>query len=449
MTTNEFYKQKIWADTLTAIQASNQVPQDVFEMYFSTSKLYEINDNQAIISTPTFVAFAVLGDKKTVIENCLEEACGKYIPVKVVEEKDIRENPINFDPQNPVNKFGKDLDSNYTFGNFVIGKSNIQAQVASLTVAGNLGVVYNPLFIYGNSGLGKTHLLNAIGNQVKNNNPKAKICLISGLDFVEGVFKSTREHKIDEFKASFKDIDMLLVDDIQFIAGKEKTHEVFFSVFNELINNRKQVCLTADRLPQDINGLEERIISRFNQGLNVNIETPEFETRLNIVKMKVSNNTINTQNIDDDVLSYIASNFSSDVRSLEGAINRLLFYAINFSNPDENITLKLATEAFRDQITKNSNELDIKKIKKTVCDYYNLTPTQLSSKTRTANIANARHIAMYLSRKLLDAPYQEIGKEFGGKDHSTVISACEKVEASLKTNSLYLKAINDIEARLK
>lgn len=449
MTTNDFFKDKIWTDTLQKLENDDKIPQDVFELYFLSAKLYEIDENGAIITTPTFIAFTVLNNFLEIIENSLESSYGKYIPVKIVEEKTIIENPLPFDPKNPINEFGKDLDSNHTFVNFVRGRSNIQAYSAAFTVANNLGVFYNPLFIYGNSGLGKTHLLNALGNAVKKSNPKAKICLISGLDFVEGVFKSSKEKRLDEFKASFKDLDLLLVDDIQFIAGKEKTHEVFFSVFNELVNNYKQVCLTADRLPQDIEGLEERIISRFNQGLNVNIEAPEFETRLDIVKMKVSNNTINTQNIEDDVLTYIASNFTSDVRALEGAVNRLLFYAINFSNPNESINLKLAKEAFRDQIAEKTNELDIKKIKKVVADYYNLTTTQLVSKTRTANIANPRHIAMYLCRKLLDSPYQEIGAEFGKRDHSTVMSACEKIENSLKTNSLYLKAISDIESRLK
>ena len=451
MTTNEFYKQKIWGDTLKLIsELKDQIPQDTFEMYVAVSKLHEINEDSALVITPNFISCAVINQHIKVIENCLEKVCGKYLSIKVIEEKEIEENPELFNPENPLNEFGIEIDSNQTFGNFVIGRSNIQAQNASLLVSSNLGVLYNPLFIYGKPGLGKTHLLNAIANQVKSTLKNKKICMISGLDFVDGVFKSAKEHRLDDFKASFKDIDLLLVDDIQYIAGKEKTHEVFFSVFNELVNNRKQVCLTADRLPQEIQGLEDRIISRFNQGLNVNIDTPEYETSLEIVKKKIQTNpAINTQNVDDDVISYIASNFSQDVRSLEGAVNRLLFYAISFSNPNDNIDIKLAMDAFKDRVVENKNELSIKKIKKVVCDYYSITTTQLISKNRTSNIATPRHIAMYLCRRLLDSPFQEIGEEFGNRDHSTVMSACQKVESELKTNSLYKKAINDIENRLK
>lgn len=448
MTTNDFYKQKIWGDTLKAISESGQIAQEVFDMYFTSTKLYEIEDTKAIIATKTFISYAVLQENHKTIENCLESVCGKYLNIEVIQEDEIPQN-LELNPENPIHEFGKELDPEYTFANFVTGKSNIQAQVAALTVATNPGTIYNPLFIYGGPGLGKTHLLTSIGHFIKSKNAKAKICFISGLDFVEGVAKYSKEKKLDDFKSSFRDLDLLLVDDIQFIAGKEKTHEIFFSVFNDLVNNHKHVCLTADRLPKDIQGLEERIISRFNQGLNVNIEAPEFETRLNIVKNTILNNSINTLNVDDDVLSYIASNFSSDVRTLKGAVNRLLFYAVNWGNQVESIDIKIASEAFKDQIIENSNDLDIKKIRKTVCDYYNLTTAQIISKTRTANIANARHIAMYLCRKLLDSPYQEIGLAFGNRDHSTVMSAYEKVESSLKSNSLYLKAINEIEERLK
>jgi len=447
MTTNEFYIQKIWSDVLNEISKTNRIEQEVFDMYITTSKMASIDENEAVIVAPNFIHFTMLNSNRETIEDCLETTVGQHIKVKFIQQSDY-DDGIKEQLTSSIN-LSKELDQNYTFTNFVIGKSNISAQLASRTVAENLGALYNPLFIYGNSGLGKTHLLNAIGNRVKSLKSNARICLISGLDFVEGVYRASKDKTLDEFKASFRNLDLLLVDDIQFIAGKDKTHEVFFSVFNDLINNRKQVCITADRLPADITGLEERIISRFNQGLSVNIEAPEFETSLSIVKMKISNNTINTLNIDDEVLSYIATNFSTDVRSLEGAINRLLFYAINFADDGDRITLKLATEAFRDQLTENKGELSVKKIKKVVCDYYNLTATQLVSKNKTANISTARHIAMYLCRRMLDCPYQEIGNEFGKRDHSTVMSACEKVEKEIKTNSLYLKAINEIEAKLR
>ena len=244
----------------------------------------------------------------------------------------------------------------------------------------------------------------------------------------------------------FYNLDVLLVDDIQFIAGKEKTHEVFFSIFNELVNNRKQICLTSDRMPQDIKGLEERIISRFNQGLNVNIEAPEYETSMNILKKKLMLN--GGQNIDDEVLSYIATNFSKDVRQLEGALNRLLFFSITFA-PVDHITIEIALEAFKDQIPEASNELSVVSIKKAVCDYYGITKQQLESKIRTKKIAIPRQIAMYLTRSLLDMPYKDIGNIFGKRDHSTVISACEKIEDLFKRDEMYQRSINEIKALIK
>ena len=258
-----------------------------------------------------------------------------------------------------------------------------------------------------------------------------------------------KNKQIDEFKAQFHDLDLLLVDDIQFIAGKNKTHEIFFSVFNDLISNRCQVCITADKSPNDIDGLEERIISRFNQGLNINIESLEYETSLSIIKMKLANNVSFTQDIDEEVLSYIATNCSQNVRTIEGALKRLLFYSIDFSN-ESRITLKVAVEALKDLIAANNlADVSIAKVKKAVCSYYGISNQQLVSKNRTKNIAGARHIAMYLCRKILDAPYKEIGKEFGRRDHSTVMNACVKVEKNIKTNSLYQKVVEDIEAKIK
>ena len=321
--------------------------------------------------------------------------------------------------------------------------------MAAFYVANNPGVIYNPLFIYGSSGIGKTHLLNAIGNKVKELYPDKVIGFLTASEFVNDVFKAKKENAYDELKDEFRKVDLLLVDDVQFLANKTKSHELFFTIFNELVNNRKQIVVTSDQSPDDIRGLEERLVTRFNQGLTVNIVAPEYETAVDIVKMKIKNNITISQQIDDDVISYIATNFSQDVRSLEGAINRLLFYSINWSDDKDHITLQTAVEAFKDQIIENNNELNINKVKKTVCDYYHLTKQQLVGSIRTKNIATARHIAIYLCRKLLDAPYEKIGDEFGGRDHSTIINSCRKIEKLIKSDELYLKAIKDIEARLK
>ena len=453
MSAVQFYLNDVWKRTLEQVVGSGKIDEQIFEMYYRPSKLIDLEEDSAVVSVPSFINYTILNEDKTkqMLEFCLQNAVGKHLSIQLIEEdgghtapSDTRADMLLF-----ANRFVKmDFSDKYTFTNFVVGRSNIQAQVASLTVASNPGLVYNPLFLHGNSGLGKTHLLLAIGNRIRETFPSKRIAYISGSDFVEGVYQSSKEKKLDNFKESFKDLDVLLVDDIQFIAGKEKTHEIFFSVFNDLVNNRKQICLSADKAPSEIKGLEERIISRFNQGLTINIEAPEYETAVNILKMKINNDIGSSSKIEDDVISYIANNFSQDVRQLEGALTRLLFYSINFA-PGKDITLDVAVAAFREQgFDTGKSELTVDKIKRIVADYYGLTVTQMNSKSRTKNIATARHVAMYLCRKLIDASYKDIGRSFGKRDHSTVINACEKVETMMQKSEAYSQAIRELESKI-
>jgi chromosomal replication initiator protein len=244
-------------------------------------------------------------------------------------------------------------------------------------------------------------------------------------------------------------LDVLLIDDIQFIAGKEKSHEVFFHIFNELVNNKKQIVLSSDRDPSEIKGLEERLISRFSSGLTVGLDSPEFETALAILKARLNTQSIDgVGTVEEDVLSYIATNFAKDVRKLEGALNRLLFYAVQFGNGGT-IDFKLAMGAFKGAgNVAEKNEVSVNKIKRIVSDYFGLTRQQLISNSRTKNIASARHIAMYLCRKLLDLPFIKIGEEFGKRDHSTVMSACEKVETNLKKDIHYKNMMTELEKQI-
>ena len=453
MTTIDFYLNDKWSQTLKYIADSGQIAESVLP-YFD-SKLVSLSDTEAVVTVPAFINYAIMSEHAGLIENCLEEVLGHHLSIKVLQQDDFNKKK-NISEKNIVSDFlSRKIDPNQTFANFVVGRSNAQAQVAAMTCASNLGIVFNPLFIYGNPGLGKTHLLNAIGNQVKTLYPEKNIGMLSGLEFVDNVKKASQENRFDELKEVFENLDLLLIDDIQNIAGKDKTNELFFTIYNELVNNKKQICITSDRTPNEIRGLSDRIISRFNQGLNVNIEAPEYETSINILKMKVANypgyNKSSIDDIDDEVFSYLATNFSQDVRSLEGAVNRLLFYSAMFPNLEEGnrITLKLAIDAFKDQIKDNKSELAISTVRKAVCDFYNLTKQQITSANRTKNISNARQIAMYLCRKLLDSTYDDIGREFGGRDHSTVMSAIASVEKKIKTDPLYLKAINEIESRIK
>ena len=444
MSNIDFYYNDLWSRILQKVHESKQVSEDV-EMYLSGAKITDISENSVQIVVPLFFTYSLVINHQTLLETCFEEILNQHVEVKAVMEDELT---VMAAPNNSE-YFDREIDSIQRFENFIVGKSNIQAQAAALTCANNLGILYNPLFIYGNPGLGKTHLLNAVGNKVRATFPNKKIGFVTGLGFIESLGKARKAGIVEEFKEAFYDLDLLLVDDIQWIAGKNWTQEVFFTIFNTLVNNRKQICITADRTPDDIKGMEDRIISRFNQGLNVNIESPEYETSIKILQMKLAPNLNVAETVDEEVLSYIATNFSKDVRSLEGAVNRLLFYYINFKkDEDDHITLKLATEAFKGQVVDNKNELSISKVRKVVCDYYNLTKQQICSSNRTKNIAIPRHIAMYLCRTMLDAPYKEIGNEFGKRDHSTVINACEKVESLIKTDPAYSKAINEIKSRI-
>ena len=439
----DFYYNDLWNRVLDKIHESGQISEDVFNLYIKGSKLINISENGAEVFVPDYMHHIIMTQNEKLIETCLEECLEQHIPLKLTMEQTQKSSSINI--QNDY--FNLKIDKDQRFDTFVIGKSNSQAHAAAITCATTPGSFYNPLFIYGNSGIGKTHLLNAIGNYVISAFPNKKVGFINGVGFIDALTKSIKSNNLDDFYDSFYSLDVLLVDDIQFIAGKPKTQEVFFTIFNNLTNNKKQVCITSDRSPDEINDLEERIISRFNRGLNVNIESPEFETRIEILKRKLLERNIDK--IDEDVYAYIANIFTKDVRELEGAVNRLYFYFINFNNDNEDhISLKIAYEAFKNQSVDNKNELDISKIKRVVADYYNLSVKQIISATRTKNIAIPRHIAMYLCRTLLDAPYKEIGNEFGKRDHSTVINACEKVEDLIKKDGNYQKALNDIKSRM-
>ena len=241
----------------------------------------------------------------------------------------------------------------------------------------------------------------------------------------------------------------MLVDDIQALSGKTRTNEIFFDIYNELFNKRRQIIITSDRAPDKIKDVEERMVSRFKQGLTVTITSPEFETACEILKFKLKLHGFDLSEIDDEAISFVATNFSQDVRALEGALTRLLFYSINFTNSTR-ITLPLTMEAFKDQIRidKKQSEITVNDIIYAVADYYGLTKQQLVSKTRTKNIANARHIAMYMSRKYLDVSFDRIGKEFGGRDHTTVLSAYEKIDDLVKENESYKQIISEIRKQL-
>ncbi len=456
MMNNSFYLNDLWEKVMDSLQDTLQLEKLAFDQFYTHSRLSNLNDEKAIITVPTAIEKAIFTDNEvftaisTSLRDLLKTSSLNCEVMTNSEFEQIQSAPI-VSPNEIEELFvGTPLFEDRTFDNFIVGDSNRESHAAALGCAHQLGKLFNPLFIYGNSGLGKSHLLNAIGNYVLKNNPSKRVYYTDSTRFVDNVVTSIKNNKIDAFKKFMFSMDVLLIDDIQFLAGKEKSHEIFFSIFNELVNNRKQICIVSDRLPTEIKGLEERLISRFSSGLSVGIDSPEFETSLAILQMKINNNSsFNTKSIDDDALAFIASNFNLDVRQLEGALNRVLFFSI--LNADySHVTLEVATNALKGQtVVSDSSGVNARKIIKCVADYYGLTRQQLTSKSRTKNISTARQVAIYLCRKLLDLPYAKIGEEFGGRDHSTIMSSCEKVESQMKKVTSYAQAIQEVEKIIK
>lgn len=460
MTSNTFYLNEIWSKTLDSIGKSGRVDNFVFDNFYKESNLVDLSDKKALVAVSSFIHKTLLMNEIDLISSTLEDILesSNKLNCEIILEKDfekfVQENnaTVTDDFTNLMDESfeSSPLREDRTFENFVVGDCNRESHSAALACAYNPGNLFNPLFIYGNSGLGKSHLLCAIGNYVKKNEPSKRVYYTDSNKFVDNVVNSIKMGKIDAFKKYMYSVDVLLIDDIQFIAGKEKSHEIFFSIFNELVNNRKQICIASDRLPTEIKGLEDRLISRFSSGLSVGIDSPEFETSLAILKMKMSNSAFEARSIDEEALAFIASNFNRDVRQLEGALNRVLFYAIEFQKDEGKIQFDTATNALRGQVlVSDKSGITVRKIIKCVSEYYGLTKQQLTSKTRTKNISTARQIAMFMCRKLLDLPYIKIGEEFGGRDHSTVMSSCEKVEKQSKSSGAYLQALNEIEKIIK
>ena len=317
--------------------------------------------------------------------------------------------------------YQSNLNSNFTFDNFVEGKSNQLAKAACLQVAGNPAVAYNPLFLYGGVGLGKTHLMHAIGNQIIRDNPKAKVLYLHSERFVADMVKALQTNSMNEFKRYYRNVDALLIDDIQFFAGKDRTQEEFFHTFNALLESQQQVILTCDRYPKEINGVEERLKSRFGWGLTVAVEPPELETRVAILMSKAELTKIN---LPYEVAFFVAKRIRSNVRELEGALKRIIANA-HFTG--KAITLDFVKEALRDLLALQDKLVTVENIQRTVAEYYKIKVADLLSKRRNRSIARPRQTAMALAKELTNHSLPEIGDAFGGRDHTTVLHACRMI----------------------
>ena len=342
----------------------------------------------------------------------------------------LNENNTNIeeDKKNSFN-INASFSSDYTFENFVTGKSNELARATAIQVSSNPGKTYNPFFIYGGVGLGKTHLMNAIGNNILKQNKSAKILYLHSEKFVADMVRALQHNKIDAFKAYYRSADALLIDDIQFFAGKERSQEEFFHTFNALLEGGCQVVLTCDRYPKEVNGLDERLKSRFGWGLTQYIEPPELETRVAILKKKAS---LIGANLDTEVAFFIAKCIQSNVRELEGALRRVI---ANSQFTGKEISLEFAKEALHDLISLQNKMVTIENIQKTVAEYYKIRMSDLLSAKRNRSLARPRQLAMSLAKELTNHSLPEIGDAFGGRDHTTVLHACKKIVDVSKTDN--------------
>jgi chromosomal replication initiator protein len=361
---------------------------------------------------------------------------GGYILNKAADTEKISENKKN------LKKTYLNVNSKYTFENFVIGSGNQFAHAASFAVANLPGQTYNPMFIYSDVGLGKTHLLNAIANKIiKEKN--LTVYLVSSEKFTNEMITSIRDDKMVEFRNRYRNVDVLLIDDIQFIAGKERTQEEFFYTFNALYENQKQIVVSSDKIPRDIVSLEERIRSRFEWGLIADIQPPDFETRVAILKKKALLNNIN---FPDDVLNLLANKISSNIRELEGAMIKISAYSSFTGKP---ITIDLAIEATSNLLKENEKVITAENIIKSVCNYFNIKIGDIKSNKKLKEFVEPRQIAMYLIRNYTELSFPEIGDKFGGKDHSSIIYAVNKVKKNLETNEKLEKILNNIIKMIK
>ena len=386
------------------------------------------------------------------IDNIITTMTGKSYDISFIIEDDIINNDIGIvnDDKKMDDNFQTNLNPQYTFDTFVIGDSNRFAQTAAVAVAEQPGKVYNPLFIHGKSGLGKTHLMHAIGNYITKTTDKKVLYVTSDkfiTDFIGINRKNTDNYDvIEHFKEKYRNIDVLIIDDIQFLGGAEKTQQEFFHTFNTLYDSNKQIIISSDRSPDDLKLLEDRLRTRFRWGLTANIFPPDFDLRCKILKDKMSG-LEGAKLIKDDVIEYIANNCESDVRYLEGSIRRLFAYVAMYS-PKE-VNLDFAIEALKDylgsSVYSNGN---ISKIQKAVADYFDITVDNLKSKKRTANINNARQIAIYLCRMITEETTTRIGLEFGNRDHSTVLHAIEKVSKDIKNNEALKNQLTEIKNKI-
>ena len=446
---------KIWNETLEILK--KEISSQNFATWLKPVNFVGIKNDQVLLEVPNrFIKDWLCDNYLKKIEDVISELGTinyrvnininteviKDIPKK---EDSVTKNKIDtvFQSKRNSNESINNINRKYTFDSFVSGPSNQFAHAAAMAVANNPATTYNPLFIYGGVGLGKTHIVHAIGNEIINQNKGLKIGYYSSEKFTNELINSLRHAKMDEFRNKFRSIDVLLIDDIQFIAGKKSTQEEFFHTFNALYESHKQIVVTSDKFPKEMPDLEERLRSRFEWGLIADIQAPDVETKQAILKMKADQNNIV---LPEDVSFFLSSSVTSNVRELEGYLIRIGAFASLTSTP---ISLEMAKTILKDIIVEQNKEITVENIQKIIANHFQIKTSELKSSKRLKNLVLPRQIAMYISRKLTSASYPEIGSKFGGKDHSTIIYAIKKIEKNmiddLQLRSTIEKLINNIK----
>ncbi|MEE6635691.1 chromosomal replication initiator protein DnaA [Limosilactobacillus pontis] len=414
-----------------------------FDTLIAPAKAISLSQNQLTVLTPTQIHQEFW--RKNLDAKLREYAraeLGHDIEPRYVLKSEITPTPDKNAAGIPTFEMDTPLNPHYNFNTFVVGEGNKMAHAAAYAVAESPGGLYNPLFIYGGVGLGKTHLMEAIGNHMLQANPKAKVKYITSEEFTNDFINSIQSNSMEKFREEYRNLDLLLIDDIQFLATKEGTQLEFFYTFNALHDRKKQIVMTSDRIPNEIPELQDRLVSRFRWGLPVEITPPDLETRIAILRSKVEEDHIQ---IGNDTLNYIAGQIDTNIRELEGALNQVQAFA-NLSG--EPITPHLASQALKGLRQKQQTTISIAEIQKQVASFYNITQSDILGKKRVKQIVVPRQIAMYLSRELTDFSLPKIGNEFGGKDHTTVLHAIDKIEAALKKDTDLQRDINNLKERL-
>ncbi|MBO8155625.1 MAG: chromosomal replication initiator protein DnaA [Bacillaceae bacterium] len=441
---------QLWSETLKKIEGKISKPS--FDTWLKSTEAIDMKDNKITIAAPNEFARDWLENSYSkLISDMLFELTGSEIEPKFIIPETSEEEAKQVKPVKKVPEIQKEqdspktmLNSKYTFDTFVIGSGNRFAHAASLAVAEAPAKAYNPLFIYGGVGLGKTHLMHAIGHYVLEHNPEAKVVYLSSEKFTNEFINSIRDNKAINFRNKYRNVDVLLIDDIQFLAGKEQTQEEFFHTFNTLHEENKQIVISSDRPPKEIPTLEDRLRSRFEWGLITDITPPDLETRIAILRKKAKAEGLDIPN---EVMLYIANQIDTNIRELEGALIRVVAYS---SLINKDIDASLAAEALKDIIPGSRPKvITIQGIQETVGEKYNVKLEDFKSKKRTKSIAFPRQIAMYLARELTDFSLPKIGEEFGGRDHTTVIHAHEKISKMLASDQQLQHDVQEIRERLK